>query len=61
VKKDCSELYADLPTLEELNIRYMRFVLEKTRGRIIGPDGTEKILGVRRSTLYAKLRRYGLK
>jgi len=36
-------------------------VLEKTRGRIIGPDGAEKILGVRRSTLYAKLRKYGLK
>ncbi len=60
-KNDVSELYADLPTLEELSIRYMQYVLEKTKGRIIGPDGAESILGVKRSTLYAKLRKYGLK
>ena len=60
-KNDCSELFADLPTLEELSVRYMRYVLEKTKGKVIGPDGAERILGVKRSTLYAKLRKYGLK
>jgi len=60
-QKDYSQLYSDLPTLEELSVRYMRYVLEKTQGRVIGPDGADKILGVKRSTLYAKLRKYGLK
>ena len=60
-RNDCSALYADLPTLEELTVRYIRYVLEKTQGRVIGPDGAESILGVKRSTLYAKLHKYGLK
>lgn len=60
-KQDCSSLYSDLPTLEELSLRYIRYVLEKTKGKIIGPDGAESILGVKRSTLYAKLKKYGLK
>lgn len=54
-------LYADLPTLEDLCVRYMRHVLEHTGGQIIGPDGAERILGMKRSTLYAKLRQYGLR
>ena len=60
-RNDCGALYADLPTLEELTVRYIRYVLEKTQGRVIGPDGAESILGVKRSTLYAKLHKYGLK
>ena len=60
-KCDLRELYADLPTLEELSVRYMQYVLEKTKGKVIGPDGAESILGVKRSTLYTKLRKYGLK
>jgi len=61
VKNDCADLFADLPTLEELSVRYMRYVLERTGGKVIGPDGAESILGVKRSTLYTKLRKYGLK
>ncbi len=58
---DISELYADLPSVEELIVRYMRYVLEKTNGKITGPDGAGKILGLKRSTLYLKLKKYGLK
>lgn len=54
-------LYADMPTLEELTVRYMRHVLQLTGGRIIGHGGAENILGMKRSTLYAKLRQYGFK
>jgi DNA-binding NtrC family response regulator/tetratricopeptide (TPR) repeat protein len=60
----CSEFetfYTDLPTLEELTVRYMTHVLKVTQGKVIGLGGAEQILGVKRSTLYAKLRKYGLK
>ena len=50
----------DLPTLEELKRRYIRHVLTLTQGRICGPDGAETLLGMKRSTLYAKLHEYGL-
>lgn len=55
-----TSLYADLPTLEELQQRYIRHVLQKTKGRVCGPNGAERILGMKRSTLYLKLRQYGI-
>lgn len=54
------DLAADLPTMETLRERYIRRVLELTRNRVCGPDGAEGILGMKRSTLYAALRRYGI-
>lgn len=51
----CKEnLIADMPSLKELELRYVRHVLDMTRGRITGPKGALKILGVKRSTFYAK-------
>ena len=49
-----------LPSMEELQIRYLRKVLQITRGKIDGPQGAAHILGMKRSTLYAKIRQYGL-
>lgn len=45
-----------LPTLEEIEKRYMKFVLEKTGGR---KEKAAQILGVNRRTLYRKEREYG--
>lgn len=53
-------LYADLPTMQELQQRYIRYVLGKTGGRVCGPNGAENILDMKRSTLYLKLRQYGI-
>lgn len=47
----------DFPTLEQLEVRYMRLVLEKTGGR---KDKAAQILGINRRTLYRKEREYGL-
>jgi len=55
------DLLADRPTLEELERRYIKRILEQTNGRIRGEGGAEAILGIGRSTLYAKIRRYGIK
>ena len=56
-----TSLYADTPTLLELQKRYIQYILNKTGGRISGENGAEKLLGMKRSTLYLKLRQYGIK
>ncbi len=48
---------ADFPTLDQLEARYMRVVLDKTAGR---KDKAAQILGINRRTLYRKEREYGL-
>ena len=60
VQTDPAEFLQDWPNLEELQVRYMREVLQRTRGKIDGPEGAAKILGMKRSTLYAKIRQYKL-
>lgn len=45
-----------LPTLEDIERRYIKFVLEKTGGR---KEKAAQILGVNRRTLYRKEREYG--
>lgn len=45
-----------LPTLEEIERRYFKFILEKTGGR---KEKAAQILGVNRRTLYRKEREYG--
>ena len=45
-----------LPTLDEIEKRYMRFVLDKTGGK---KEKAAQILGVNRRTLYRKEREYG--
>lgn len=53
--------YEDLPTIDELQERYIRYVLEKTGGRLGGPDGASKILGMKRTTLYARMKKLGMR
>ena len=49
-------LQEDYPTVGELEKRYMKIVLEKTKGR---KEKAAKILGINRRTLYRKEREYG--
>lgn len=53
--------FADHPTLEEVQRRYITYILEKTGGRISGPEGAAEILGMKRSTLNARMRKLGLR
>ena len=46
-----------LPTLDDIERRYFKFVLDKTAGR---KEKAAQILGVNRRTLYRKEREYGL-
>lgn len=53
-------LFEGFPSLDELEERYLRYVLRQTGGRVRGEDGAETLLNIRRSTLYAKLKRHGI-
>ena len=47
----------DFPTIPELEERYLRYVLERTGGKVCGPDGAESLLRLKRSTIYLKLKK----
>ena len=42
--------------MEEVQKRYIRAVLKKTGGKIAGPDGAAEILGMKRTSLYTRMR-----
>ena len=50
----------DLPTMLELQRRYIRHVLTLTRGKILGQSGALAILDMKQSSLYKKIKAYGL-
>ena len=57
---EAGDQFADLPTLDELQARYIRYVLEQSNGRIAGPDGAATLLGLKRGTLYSRMKRLGI-
>ncbi|MCK5255103.1 MAG: sigma-54-dependent Fis family transcriptional regulator, partial [Deltaproteobacteria bacterium] len=54
------KLFDDLPSMEEIQKRYILYVLEKTKGKQSGPDGAAEILGMKRSTLYNRMKKLGI-
>ncbi len=46
--------------LEEVTTSYIHHVLAYTRGRVSGPRGAARILGIPASTLVSKLRKLGV-
>ena len=61
IRPPASHPFTDMPTLDELQRRYIRFVMEKTNGRISGPGGASDILGMKRTSLYNRMNRLGLR
>ena len=53
--------FEDLPTLQELCQKYIAYVVGKTQGRITGKKSAQEILGISKSSLYAKIKELGLK
>lgn len=60
-KKSSGSLFADQPTLNELQRRYIRYVLDKTNGKLSGPQGAALLLGMKRTSLYNRMRQLGLR
>lgn len=55
------KLYLGTPTMNEFQRRYILHTLDKTGGRIAGPNGAAEILGMKRSTLYKRMYKLGIK
>ncbi|PKN24596.1 MAG: hypothetical protein CVU64_21755 [Deltaproteobacteria bacterium HGW-Deltaproteobacteria-21] len=52
--------FSDTPTADELFRRYLKFILQKTGGKLSGPGGAAKILGMKRTTLYSRMKKLDL-
>ena len=48
------------PTLEELERRHVRTVLEQTQWRVSGERGAARILGIKPTTLEARMKKLGI-
>lgn len=64
-KKDINEFLNEtvfkeknLLSLEELEKKYINYVLDKTNGKIYGKNGALEILGMKKSTFYNKIAKY---
>ncbi len=53
--------FADSPTLDEINRRYIDYILNKTNGKISGPGGAAEMLNIGRTTLTARMKRLGMR
>jgi len=54
-------IFDELPTLDELQCRYIRHVFDYTKGRVSGPGGAAEILGMKRTSLYSRMKSLGMK
>jgi transcriptional regulator with GAF, ATPase, and Fis domain len=50
----------DTRNLEEIERRHIVSVLEGTSWRVSGKDGAAEVLGLKRSTLYSKMKKLGI-
>jgi len=55
------DLISDRPSLDELQRRYIHLVLNSTGGKVGGPDGASSILGMKRTSLYSRMRALNMK
>jgi transcriptional regulator with GAF, ATPase, and Fis domain len=56
-----TDQFGDMPTLDEIQCRYIHHVLEYTKGKVSGPEGACEILGMKRSSFYSRIKALGFK
>lgn len=59
-EKGAGLAFPDAVTLDEIQKRYIRHVLGLTGGRVAGPGGAAELLGMKRTTLQARMRKLGI-
>lgn len=55
-----SNLFSDSPSLDEIQRRYIQYVIQARGGRISGPGGAAELLGMKRTSLYSRMRALGM-
>jgi len=53
--------FADMPSLDEIQRRYIEYVLARTEGKLSGPDSASAILGMKRTSLYNRMKKLGMR
>jgi transcriptional regulator with GAF, ATPase, and Fis domain len=51
-----SDPFSDKPTLDEIQRRYIKYIIESTGGKISGPGGAAEVLGLKRTSLYSRMK-----
>ena len=59
--EDVTDAFDDNLSLDELQRRYILYILKKTNGKISGAGGAVDILRIKRSTLNARMRKLGIR
>jgi DNA-binding NtrC family response regulator len=60
IHEETNDHQDDFPTLDLVNSRHIMKALERTKGKIYGPSGAAKLLGVNHSTLRHRMRKLGI-
>ena len=53
--------FSSNPTLDEIQRQYIQYVIDQTNGKISGPGGATEILGMKRTSLYSRMKTLGMK
>jgi transcriptional regulator with GAF, ATPase, and Fis domain len=53
-------IIGDYPGMDELQRRYIAMVIKKTNGKISGENGAAQVLGIKRTTLYSRMKKLGM-
>jgi transcriptional regulator with GAF, ATPase, and Fis domain/tetratricopeptide (TPR) repeat protein len=53
--------FDDLPSLDELQRRYILYIMDKTNGKMSGPGGAAELLGMKRTSLYNRMKKLGMR
>jgi DNA-binding NtrC family response regulator len=54
------QFFGDLPSMDEMQRRYIRYAIAKTGGKIGGPAGAAEMLGMKRTTLQKRMKKLNL-
>ena len=56
-----TDAFADNPSLDELQRRYILHILKKTNGKVSGAGGAANILKIKRTTLTSRIKKLGIR
>jgi transcriptional regulator with GAF, ATPase, and Fis domain len=60
-RSEANHSFEDCPTMDNLQRRYIQYVLERTGNRISGSGGAAEVLDMDRATLYHRMKKLGLR